>query len=151
MKKKLLTGVLTITICVAVYYGYNQFLRGVFIKDINHINIVNKSDIVNLTIASYPDMDVYSTRDKKFIKESLATLSALDVKEARNFKESDVYYKVIFTDEKNFKYISYAFYGDGYLMVEERVGVTGITSPYKVKDPLFEEMFYPFLKAEGDS
>ena len=151
MKKKLLAGGVTIIICAVVYYGYNQFLPGVFVKDINHINIVNESDIVNVTIASYPNMDVYSTRDQTFIKESLAALSELDVKVARNFKESDVYYKVIFTDEKNFQSISYAYYEDGYLKVEERTGVLNITSPYKVKDPLFEEMFYPLLKAEIDS
>ena len=117
----------------------------------NQIQFVKEEDIVNVTIASYPNMDVYSTRDQKFIKEALTALVDLDVKIARNFKESDVYYKVIFTDELNFQTISYAFYEDGYLMVEEKAGFTGITSAYKTKDPLFEEMFYPLLEAEADS
>ena len=147
LKKKLLAGVLTIIIFVAVYYSYNQL----FMEDINQIEFVNEEDIVNVTIASYPDMDVYSTRDEKFIKEALTALVDLDVKIARNFKESDVYYKVKFTDEKNYHFISYTFYEDGFLMVEEKAGFTGITSSYKIKDPLFEEMFYPLLEAEADS
>ena len=56
-----------------------------------------------------------------------------------------------FTDEKNYHFISYTFYEDGFLMVEEKAGFTGITSSYKIKDPLFEEMFYPLLEAEADS
>ena len=151
MKKKLLAGVLTIIVCAAVYYGYNQFQLLVLGKDMNQIEFVNEEDIVNVAIASYPDMDVYSTRDEKFIKEALTALFELDVKIARNFKKSDVYYKVKFTDELNFQSISYTFYEDGFLMVEEQASIMGITSHYKIKDPLFEEMFYPLLEPEADS
>ena len=91
MKKKLLKVVVTLIVCAAVYYGYNQFQLLVLEKDMNQIQFVNEEDIVNVTIASYPDMDVYSTREPKFIKEALTALVDLDVKIARNLKESDIY------------------------------------------------------------
>lgn len=145
---KLLKVVMPVFVLYGAYYFIEQYELRQAVKLLNEINYVKKEELTRLSVVSYPAMDAYSTGDVGRVKEDIRALSKLDVKANRKLKESEIYYKVKFSDSKNFQTISYIFYENNNVKREEYVAGIGKTQFFITEDTLFEDMFYPLLAAE---
>lgn len=148
MKNKIFMFVIIIIVIFGIRYISEQYQMHQFTKAMHDIQFVNNNDISKLVVTSYPTMDSYLTMEKTIVKEAIDALSKLEVENARNFKESDTYYKVKLSDDSNFQALTYTFYKNHFVKKEDLVGGIGSTQYFKTEDTLFEDMFYPLLEAE---
>lgn len=149
MKRGLLMGILL----VALYFIYiNYITQPVKLMSIaNEIGVIDEPTLTHMFIVSYPETEVYDTRDKKEVQKELETFLNMEVRNKKKVEETKKYYKLTFDNDEGYQ-MQLVLYenGTGYIS-SNYLGVIGTTVPLETVDETFVEHFYPLLLKEDNT
>ncbi|MDN4494750.1 hypothetical protein [Ureibacillus aquaedulcis] len=108
-------------------------------------NTIDKPSLNHMFLISYPETEVYDTRDKDKVQEELEILLNMDVRKVKNVKETKNHYKLTFENKEGDR-MQLLLYenGTGTLKSNHR-GLIGTTVHLETVDETFTEHFLPLL------
>ncbi len=144
MKRLLFVGGILLVAVYFIYINYrSQPVKLMDVADV--IGVIDETSLSHMFLVSYPEEEVYDTRDKEEIQKELEVFLNMEVRKVKKVKETEKYHKLTFDNDEGYQ-MQLILYENGTGSISSNyLGVIGSTASLEIVDETFKEHIQPLL------